>query len=178
MSPTEVHSCRPDLSNSTQWRLAAEIDHLFLVEWDQYPGQVQGGRDGYAASLLEWTLDTPLMCKFLILAQKIFLTCLSRCLLVWLYCLAPQYPYLLSMSPVYWSLSSWYSWLDVLLPLLYMIFVWPPLFRPLTSSCSASAWISPSLPGHSWPQAHSIFCLCLLLSVVRNFYPLWLLTLK
>lgn len=60
-----------------------------------------------------------------------------------------------------------------------VIFVWPPLFRPLTSFCSAPAWISPRRPGHSWPLDNSIFCLCLLLlSVVWELYPPWVLTLE
>ena len=66
----------------------------FWAEQDQYPGLVQGKRGGWVVFHLGWRPDTPLMCKFLIWAQKmVFLTFWSKSFLVQLYCLAPEYLY-------------------------------------------------------------------------------------
>lgn len=64
---------------------------------------------------------------------------------------------------LFWSLGSWYLQLNVLLPFLYVIYVWPPWIRPLTSTFFSLSWISSGHPGESWLLAPMTGCLWLLL---------------
>lgn len=124
-----------------------------------------------------WSLNAPLMCKFLLSPENDLFVCpngFSFGSIVSHLSTLPSYNWALAFG----GLASWYLWSDVLLPLLHVTFVWSHLLRPLTSSCPAPAWISCGHRGHSWPLAHCIFCLCLLWSGALEFYPVWMLTLE